>query len=435
MNQNATSKEQEKKKFSKGNNFELNKENKSVYDKALMLPDNASRLELFRRNSLEGYFKQLLKQNVIKEKENGKFSLFQGGNLWEFKNKNELYKGLAKYFKNDIEVDTAIQYKNYLMYKSNEKTRNDIVTSKNNILRNAQFIKKADATIQRLEREISNINKELLDSVYKNAMTQSKYTMSVHNATVNEWKMINQIDKNSLNANFRAVELLKNKLAADKRASELISARMREQNRNFKNKVDDINQKFRQHANDAKNAAREKANEDARRQFQEYNDTQNKLAAELAAKIAANAARIAAELKTAAEKEADAQREQDRKTRQELDKMKAIVDDINQDLKLTVAQTKKFEEDMKIAGINVTNSMPAACAGQPLPKGCSGQYWYADAKYTDAISKTTGKTGIKIYQCSAHGHFCASHGEGVGSWGELTVRFDNLHPSPSAFLR
>jgi DNA repair exonuclease SbcCD ATPase subunit len=65
--------------------------------------------------------------------------------------------------------------------------------------------------------------------------------------------------------------------------------------------------------------------------------------------------------------------------------------------------------------------MPPGCAGSKKPAGCqadSSNPWNLNPIYRNATNKSTGRTGIEIYQCNAEGHFCSSDGH-QGIWDQV----------------
>jgi hypothetical protein len=91
-------------------------------------------------------------------------------------------------------------------------------------------------------------------------------------------------------------------------------------------------------------------------------------------------------------------------------------------------QLQSLNSNMQDIGNKIKSpppGMPPGCIGSSLPSGCQGNKWIMKPEYIDAISIKSRLQHIKIYQCDAGGHFCASDGN-QGEWSDLHKYYNNL---------
>ena len=76
--------------------------------------------------------------------------------------------------------------------------------------------------------------------------------------------------------------------------------------------------------------------------------------------------------------------------------------------------------------VPVAPGVPPACQSGQLPRDCRGNSWKQTPEYRNATNKTSGQTGIEIYQCDAGGHFCSSDGHS-GNWRNVSDYYYNTY--------
>jgi hypothetical protein len=425
MSQNARSKEQEKKKLVKGNNFQLNQEKTSMYEKVFNLTVKEQAIA-FKRDAINALINDFVKNNKIQEK-NGTFTVEVNGKSYKA-SKQQLDDIIFQNYKDNI-IDRIKQHQVlFETYKSINKDKKNIIKLNNNISKNENYLRESNKMINELKKKLKTVGDSISDNVYKNAMIQSKYIMAVHNANVNATKILAQLDKNTQNDMFRKIEFLKNKLDADKTETELFQKRETARNRDFQDKIYNIHKDFDKEA-DALLRKKQKDNRDAQeREYQNWMAEQKRQSEATAAQIKVSAQNVTTTMDEEAKKVAAANLAAAERIAALLKVVRGSADVINTNMELSDQALKDFEDAVIAAGGTIISHIPPECAGQELPEGCLGNRWIVPAQYTKGRPRLDPSiTDVMIFQCSAGGHYCASQGQGTGNWNELHIAFISLY--------
>jgi len=105
-------------------------------------------------------------------------------------------------------------------------------------------------------------------------------------------------------------------------------------------------------------------------------------------------------------------------TNTQIDALTRSVNNFSQDVNQLTSQVSNVSNNLDKLSKQVppNSNIPPGCDASKLRGlNCKGNTWNMTPEITDAINIRSGVLNIKIYRCSAGGHFCASDG-GYGDW-------------------
>lgn len=434
-------KQQQKQQYSKGNNFQIAVKS-TLYEKTAQLTDQTQIKKLFISNEISQYYNKLVAKKMLSKEDGGFYLTMPDKPTVFYKTQSDINEVIASLFTDKIVEEYKIFEKNLELYKTNNK--NNISRLKASISIRQNRVADCNNKIMEIEIKAHEQKKIYTDAIFKNTMIQSQYTMSLHAQNMSSMNIDRVLTQSSQRNTQRVLQNVKNTLDTQKTKSQLFANVIKAKNWDFTRRVQDINDKYD-----------EKFNEQARLLRQQTLDRQREDNMRLMAENKARAERMAANMKANAATTASATAAAAAKTAAKMDKTAAKMDKTAAKLDTTSAKlgelATKIEEKgdetvdaidavadsakevvealektgkalddvidrLKAAGIAIIDSIPSECTTASVPSDCVGTSWLKDPIYTTARNKKTGRTNIKIYVCSAGGHYCSSEGKG-GRWG------------------